>query len=101
MSAYLYDEALVKKFKNWTSSSKTQIYGPEETRRLYEIIADETTDSKIKLPFISISRNLGYDIIDNGTTRRPLSYDGIDRIYHSDTNLQYGCNITYIMDDVK
>ena len=86
MSAYLYDEALVKKFKNWTSSSKTQIYGPEETRRLYEIIADETTDSKIKLPFISISRNLGYDIIDNGTTRRPLSYDGIDRIYHPDTN---------------
>lgn len=86
MSAYLYDEALVKKFNKWTSSSKTQVYGPEETRRLFEIIADETTDSEIKLPFIAISRSLGYDIIDSGTTRRPLSYDGVERIYHPNTN---------------
>ena len=86
MSAYLYDEALVKKFKNWTSSSKTQVYGPSETRRLYEIIADSTTDSSVERPIISISRNMGYDIINSGTTRRPLSYDGVDRLYFEETN---------------
>lgn len=86
MSAYLYDKALVEKFKNWTSSSKTQVYGPSETRRLYEIIADTTTDSKIKLPIIAISRDMGYEIINSGTTRRPLSYDGVDRLYNEKTN---------------
>lgn len=86
MSAYLYDEALVKKFKNWTSSSKTQVYGPSETRRLYEIIADSTTDSEVKLPIIAISREMGYEIINGGTTRRPLSYDGVDREYNEETN---------------
>lgn len=86
MSAYLYDEALVQKFKNWTSSSKTQVYGPSETRRLYEIMADSTTDSDIKLPIIAISRDLGYEIINSGTTRRPLSYSGITRSYDEETS---------------
>ena len=86
MSTYLYDEALIKKFKNWTSSSKTQIYGPSETRRLYEIIADSTTDSEIKLPMIAIVRDMGYEIINDGTTRRSLSYDGVDREYNEKTN---------------
>ena len=85
MSAYLYDKALVEKFKNWTSSSKTQVYGPSETRRLYEIIADSTTDSEIKLPCISISRDMGYEIINAGTTRRPLSYDGANRSHDDKT----------------
>ena len=79
MSAYLYDQALVEKFKKWTSSSKTQVYGPSETRRIFEVIADSTTDSEIKLPIITISRDMGYEIINSGTTRRPLSYDGVTR----------------------
>lgn len=86
MSSYLYDKALVEKFKKWTSSSKTQVYGPSETRRLFELIADENADAKIKLPLISISRDMGYEIINEGRTRRPLSYDGIDRSYDEETN---------------
>lgn len=86
MSGYLYDKALVEKFKKWTSSSKTQVYGPSETRRLFEIIADSITDSEIKLPFIAITRDMGYEIVNEGTTRRPLSYDGVDRLYDSETN---------------
>lgn len=85
MSAYLYDKALVEKFNKWTSNSKTQIYGPSETRRLFEVIADESDDSKIKLPFIAISRDMGYEIINDGTTRRPLSYDGANLVHYYDT----------------
>lgn len=86
MSAFLYDKALVEKFQKWTSKSKTQVYGPSETRRLFEITADSTTDSKIKLPLIAISRDMGYEIVNAGTTRRPLSYDGVDRSYEPETN---------------
>lgn len=86
MSAFLYDKALVEKFKNWTSRSKTQVFGPSETRRLFEVIADSTTDSKIKLPIIAITRDMGYEIINEGTTRRPLSYDGVDRSYDAESN---------------
>ena len=77
MSTYLYDEGLVEKFKRWTSKTETQVYGPSEVRRLFEVIADNKNDSDIKLPLITLSRDRGYDIINDGTTRRPLSYDGI------------------------
>lgn len=76
MATYIYDEALLKKLKHWTEASNIHVYGTEETRNLFEIIADETKDSPIELPIISLRRNRGYTIIDGGTTRRPLSYDG-------------------------
>lgn len=77
MSTYLYDEALVKKFKNWTEASKIEIFGPNETSRVFELIADKSKEDKpIKLPLIYIERDRGFNIINDGTTRRPLSYDG-------------------------
>lgn len=78
MSTYLYDEALVRKFKSWTHSSEIEIFGPNETSRVFEVIADRTGDEPIKLPLIYIERDRGFNIINNGTTRRPLSYDGKD-----------------------
>lgn len=76
MSTYLYDEAIVNKFKEWTEVSQIQVYGPNETRRLFEVIADKNNDKPLKLPIISLVRDRGFKIINSGTTRRPLSYDG-------------------------
>lgn len=76
MSTFLYDEALVRKFKSWTHSSEIQIFGPNETSRVFETIADLSGDEPIKLPLIYIERDRGFNIINDGTTRRPLSYDG-------------------------
>lgn len=78
MSTYLYDEALVRKFKSWTHNSQIEIFGPNETSRVFETIADKTGDKPIKLPLIYIERDRGFNIINDGTTRRPLSYDGKD-----------------------
>ena len=78
MSTFLYDEALVRKFKSWTHTSQIQIFGPNETSRVFEAIADQTGDEPIKLPLIYIERDRGFNIINGGTTRRPLSYDGKD-----------------------
>lgn len=74
MSAYLYDSALIQKFKGWTENTEVHLYGPDQTRQLFELIADTTNDSPIKLPIITIVRPNGYQIIN--TNKRPLSYDG-------------------------
>lgn len=76
MATYIYDEALLKKIKYWTQASDVHVYGADETRNLFEVIADESNDKPIELPIIAIHRSRGYNIIEGGTTRRPLSYDG-------------------------
>lgn len=75
MSTYLYDNALIDKIKGWTSNSDITIYAPNDTKRLFEVIADTNNDRSIKLPLISISRKKGYQI--TNTKSRPLSYDGL------------------------
>lgn len=76
MATYLYDEALVKKLRHWTEATNVHVYSVEETRNLFEVMADESNDSPIELPIISLRRTRGYNIIDGGTTKRPLSYEG-------------------------
>lgn len=77
MATFLYDEALTEKFRNWTKKSQIEVYGPGETSRMFEVMADKSGDEPIKLPIIQIERDRGFEIINNGQTRRPLSYDGI------------------------
>ena len=75
MSAYIYDQALVEKFKFWTNNTQVQVYGPEQTRRMFEVMADKQEDTKIKLPIICIRRLNGYTILN--TNKRVLTYDGL------------------------
>ena len=77
MSTKLYDDALVEKIKNWTQNTKITIVGPDESRRLFEIIADKTNDKPIQLPFIVITRNRGFQIQDFGLGKQPMSFDGL------------------------
>lgn len=74
MSAYLYDQAILKKFNKWTERTNVHIYGPEDTRQLFELIADTTKDKPIQLPIITVTRPGGYEIIN--ANKQPLSYDG-------------------------
>lgn len=74
MSAYLYDQAVLKKFNKWTERTNVHIYGPEDTRQLFELIADTTKDKPIQLPIITVTRPGGYEIIN--ANKKPLSYDG-------------------------
>lgn len=85
MSTYLYDEALVNKINSWISSSQIEVYGPNETSRMFEVIADRNEDNPITLPIICISRDRGFNIIHDGTTRRALSYQGV-RLQQNDTS---------------
>lgn len=76
MSLKLYDDALIEKLRNWTQNTSINITGPNETRRLFEVIGDQTNDKPIELPLIALSRYGGYSIVDYGVGKQPLSYDG-------------------------
>ena len=95
MATYLYDEALLQKIKKWTHSTQLTVLGVNETTRLFEQIGDTTQDKPIELPLITISRSRGYNIINAGTTKRMMSYEGVSydkHIYNSGTeNECYSC----------
>ena len=44
MSIGLYDNALLDKLRNWTNNTNVSIVSPEESRRLFEMIADANDD---------------------------------------------------------
>ena len=77
MSTKLYDDALVAKIRNWTQNTSVTVVGPDETRRLFEVIADKTNDKPIQLPFIAITRNRGFQIQEFGLGKQPMSFDGL------------------------
>jgi hypothetical protein len=75
MSVGLYDEALLKKLKNWTSDTNLSIYGPQETKRMFQAIADKTNDAPLKLPIISLRRPGGFTVLN--TNKKPMTFDGL------------------------
>ena len=82
MSSYIYDEALLNKFKRWTEGTDITIVGPDESRRLFQTMSDKTNDSNIKFPLVSLKRLLGYSIGSYGKT--PLSFDAL----HKEANIE-------------
>lgn len=74
MSVGLYDKAFIDKLLNWTKDTNIHIMGPEDTKRLFQTIADTTNDKPIQLPLIALRRIGGFTVLDTG--KRPLSFDG-------------------------
>ena len=74
MSASLYDEALVKKLKNWIKDDSLTITSPSETRRLFQYQADKNNDNPIELPLITLRKDNTTTIL--STNKKPLSFDG-------------------------
>lgn len=74
MSAVLYDKAILDKIKSWVKDPNMKITGPNETRRLFEYIADTTNDKPIELPLIALRRDSTMNI--TVPRKRPLSYNG-------------------------
>lgn len=77
MSATFYDEALLKKIKNWVRDPNIRITSPDETRRLFSYRLDQNNDEPIKLPLIALSRSNTMRI--KNTSKNPLTYDGFKR----------------------
>lgn len=73
MAFRFYDESLVKKIQGWVKDPNMTITGPDETRRLFDYIADTTDDEPIQLPLITIRRLPDIEL--NNTNKQPLSFD--------------------------
>ena len=74
MSIKLYDDAIIEKFRRWTAGIDLHVYDVGESRRLFEVLADDKNDQSIKLPIIALRRSGGYSI--KNTSKRSMTYDG-------------------------
>lgn len=75
MAISYYDEAITQKIKGWLAdSSSLRVLSPEETDRLFQLIADDNKDQALNLPIISLSRNKDIEI--ESTIKQNKSFDG-------------------------
>lgn len=78
MSIRYYDDALLNKLRYWgtngSEDTNLHIYGPNDTQRLFETIADESGDKPINLPIICLRRNAGFRI--QNINKQPKTFDG-------------------------
>ena len=84
MAVKLYDEALLNKLRSWTAGTHINLTGVNETRKTFEVIADQNNDKPIQLPLITLNRNSGYDILN--FNKKPTSYQGGTRIVNSEAS---------------
>lgn len=85
MSSSLYDKALIAKLKNWTQKTQINVYGPQETKRLFEVMGDESGDKNIKLPILCLRRE-GYTV--TNFNKRVATYDGMTLSANEEKSLQ-------------
>lgn len=76
MACRYYDDLIVEKLKRWLpESTDLRVLKPNETKRLFELSAEDTKDAPLKLPVLAVSRNPDIELL--STVKSPKSYDGI------------------------
>lgn len=75
MSVRLYDDALVKKIKNWVKDEEVRILSPDETLELFQKIANDKNDEPISLPIISLTRSREVDL--DHPHKKMMTFDGM------------------------
>ena len=82
MAVRYYDDALIYKLKKWIpENTNLRVLKPDESKRLFELTAEDTKDKPLTLPFIALSRNPDLELSLNIKNSR--SYDGL-KIYGDD-----------------
>ena len=75
MSVRLYDDALVKKIRNWVKDENVRILSPDETLELFQKIANDKNDEPISLPIISLTRSREVDL--DHPHKKMMTFDGM------------------------
>lgn len=75
MAVRYYDDVIAAKIKHWLPESNPRVLRPNETKRLFELTAEDSRTESIELPCIAISRN--NDIELGLSYKTPKSYAGI------------------------
>ena len=88
MACRYYDDLIIAKLKKWVpENSHLRVLKPDETKRLFETMADDKQDQALKLPFIALSRNA--DVRLGTNIKNPKSYDGLTIAQNEDTTAQF------------
>ena len=100
MACRYYDDLIIAKLKKWVpESSHLRVLKPDETKRLFETMADDKQDQALKLPFIALSRNADVRLWTN--IKNPKSYDDLTIAQNEDTTAQFNVipiEMTYQLD---
>ena len=76
MACRYYDDLIVGKLQHWLpEASNLRVLKPDETKRLFELTADDTNDNPFKLPLVAVSRNNDIELLLN--IKNPKSFDGL------------------------
>jgi hypothetical protein len=76
MAISYYDEAITQKIKGWLAdSSKLRVLSPDESNRLIQLMAEDSTDKPLTLPLIALSRNKDIEI--ESAIKQNKSFDGL------------------------
>ena len=76
MAINYYDEAVTQKIKNWLAdSSNLRVLSPDESNRLIQLAAEDSSDKPLKLPVIALSRNKDIEL--ESAIKQNKSFDGL------------------------
>lgn len=75
MAVRYYDDVLAAKIQRWLPTSTLRVLKPNETKRFFELTAEESHNEQISLPCIALSRNNDIELSLN--YKSPKSYAGL------------------------
>lgn len=76
MAIRYYDDLVVKKLQHWVpEASNLRVLHPDESKKFFELTADDNNDQAFQLPLIAISRKDELELL--STVKAPKSYDGL------------------------
>lgn len=76
MAIHYYDDLVVAKLQRWIPEASTlRVLHPDESKKLFELTADDNKDQAFQLPLIAISRRDELELL--STVKTPKSYDGL------------------------
>jgi hypothetical protein len=76
MAIRYYDDIIITKLQRWIPEASTlRVLKPDETKKFFELTAEDRKDQAFELPMIMLSRKDDLELL--STVKSPKSYDGI------------------------
>jgi hypothetical protein len=85
MAIHYYDDLVVAKLRRWLpEASSLHVLHPDETKKFFELTAEDTKDSPFQLPMIAVSRKDELELL--STVKGPKSFAGFKLVPEGQTS---------------